>query len=143
MAKPVLTTERIAEITSGGAGAAGGLITSEFLAEFVARAAALTGAAKTGVKALLKGILFGIFYIISTITPGLAGLSFLIASFSALGSIAFDLFSLATAGGIQGLAERAAVRVRVATMGAEAARREIERMEAPTRKKEVETAMIR
>lgn len=111
-------------------GAAFGLSVSEFISEFVARAAGQTGWRKFGVKMGVKSLLALIFYGIAARVTGLWSLGFEIATYGALGSIAFDFAMAVAPGGLIGWAEKAAVVVRGAARGAPEITRELAEIEA-------------
>lgn len=131
MAFKAMRLEPASELQTGAFGALGGAFTGELTTELITRGMGLVGWGKFAVKAIAKMIL-GLF--LNAYSAGLAGgwaKGVKIASYIILGSIGIDLLQTLAASPTL-LAERLAVRIRTAVLGAEAVTRELTKLETTT-----------
>ncbi|MEM4976252.1 MAG: hypothetical protein QXT64_02890 [Desulfurococcaceae archaeon] len=112
---------------TGAAGVGTGAALGEFVSEFGTRAAGLTGNAKLGVKAIVKALVGAIAWFVSERTGGMWSFFAETMAYGSWGSILLDLIARAYPGGVPGLAETAALRLRgvAVTARAVAARMEV------------------
>lgn len=104
-----------------------GLFGANFLSETAARATGKTGYVKAGIKSLMKVILAVLAFGTSMGMPGTAIVMYP-ATLGILSSIPFDWLEAKFPGGINGMAERAAVVVRTWSVGVEEVQQQIEQM---------------
>lgn len=109
--------EKLRIPATSSVGVAFGLTVAEFLAEFTARVSGQVQWKKVGVKALIKLIVGLIFYGIANKVGGLWSLGFELATYGSVGSIVPDVIFQIYPGGVTGVADKAAMKARVAFKG--------------------------
>jgi len=131
--KPILEQPVLTQLPAGALGVLTGIVPVEFLSEFAARTAGITEGWKlVGIKALPRALMAIIFLAAAYLTKitGMGALFLKVAGWATIAGLGPDIMmAIKGLGGVEGAAEKLAVRVRRWAMGAEKAAAELKDLE--------------